>query len=1143
MSDESRRVPDYESEVHQEIADRFGLLPNFFRLGPEAPEVAKSFWEFAKFGYLDSPLPAMFKERLFVYLSRFCDVRYCLARHFGFLVGLGRPSGDDASAPDSLDQALSLIDTPHPSGDDLAPSLEVLRARTEPFAFDSELSEEQEAAVFACAAHVFLQTDQAAESLEALRHACDGRAFQHLLVFLTFVRTAHYWTQIHPELEVEEDVTHLLDGHEALSRCVRGAQPSDAGKRASVVQRELDRLGEERERSELLRVTLASIGDAVITTDSRGRITFINSVGEKATGWSADEAVGQPIERVFAIFDEESGEEVVSPVRRALRHGATAGLKSRTRLITRDGKRLPIEDSASPIRVGGQVVGAVLIFRDVRERREQQKSLERQELQFRTLANSIAHLAWMAKPDGYVFWYNQPWYEYTGATPEEMEGWGWRSVHDPATLPTVLERWSRSLESGEEFEMVYPLRGADGVLRPFLTRVHPVLDPEGTVVQWFGTNTDISEMSRVEGELQEARSRLESILSAGEVGTWEFDVLQDVMRADRNLAAMFGVPEEQAQGAPLEIYLRAIHDDDRERVQSTIRQALDEGDTYEAEYRLRGDGSEPRWVVARGRVERDASGRAIRLPGVVVDITEQKQGEETVARLAAESERQRRLYETVLSNTEDFNYTFDLEGRFTFLNEALLDLLQKTPDEAVGKNFYGLNYPPDLAKHLQRQIKQCIEERVTIRDETTFVSHLGARQYEYIFVPVFGENGAVEAVAGSTRDITDRKRTEEALRQSDRHKDEFLATLAHELRNPLSPIASAVKLMHDSADDAAEVRQLSQIADRQLKQLVRLVDDLLDVSRISRGKVQLQRTLCGLDEIVRQAVESVSDKVRAAEHRLKVDIPAEPLYVHGDHARLTQVVTNVLNNAVKYTPDGGDISLTLTSVGDSARIEIKDSGVGIPAESLSKVFELFTQLEIERLSGGSGLGIGLALVKEFVDLHGGVIEIESAGHLQGCRVVIHLPTTAPPQADDIDDEGEPVAPSDRAAPTRPLRVLVVDDLRAIAYTLSRLMENMGHETLTADCGENALRVIGDFRPDVVVSDVSMPGMSGYELATEIRRRYSDTIGLVALTGYGMQADRDKALASGFDHHMVKPPDPDQLEAYLQTVEGRVRQDA
>jgi two-component system, cell cycle sensor histidine kinase and response regulator CckA len=323
-----------------------------------------------------------------------------------------------------------------------------------------------------------------------------------------------------------------------------------------------------RQQREWLRVTLTSIGDAVLATDTAGRITFLNPVAAELTGWTEEQALGQPVQNVFRIVNEQTRDQAEDVVGRVLREGHVTSLANHTVLVTRDGREIPIEDSAAPIQDrAGHMTGAVLVFHDVTAKRRAQEALRDSEAQFRTLSNAIPQLCWMANADGWLFWYNQRWYEYTGATPEQMEGWGWQSVHDPEELPKVLERWKGSIATGEPFDMVLPLRGADGVFRPFLTRVMPVRDRDGNVARWFGTNTDISGQRKTEEALAASEGRLRALLESASQAVVAVDQGGHIILVNAQTEAMFGYTRDELLGQPLEVMLperyREAHADER----------------------------------------------------------------------------------------------------------------------------------------------------------------------------------------------------------------------------------------------------------------------------------------------------------------------------------------------------------------------------------------------------------------------------------------------------------------------------------------------------------------------------------------------------------------------------------------------------
>ncbi len=514
-------------------------------------------------------------------------------------------------------------------------------------------------------------------------------------------------------------------------------------------------------------------------------------------------------------------------------------------------------------------------------------------------------------------------------------------------------------------------------------------------------------------------------------------------------------------------------------------------------------------------------------------LAERDRAEAEVVRLAAESERQRRVYETALSNTADFNYVFDLQGRFVYVNTALLALWGKALHEAVGQDFHDLGYPPELAERLQCQIQEVINTKLPLRDETPYTSAVGTRAYEYIFVPVFGADGAVEAVAGSTRDITERKAMEESLRDADRKKDEFLALLAHELRNPLAPIRNGLQVIRLSED--REMRHDAQeMMDRQLSHMVRLIDDLLDVSRISRNKMELRRSRVPLADVVSSAVETARPLIDAGGHELDIALPARPVFLDADLTRLAQVFSNLLTNSAKYTLPGGRIWLGVTLRCGEAVVSVRDTGIGIPAESLENIFDMFSQVDrtIERSTGG--LGIGLAFVKGLVEMHGGTVSAASEGQGKGSTFTVTLPVLA-----DQKQNASTTTGNGRASSGPKRRILVVDDNRDGADSLAMMLRLTGNEVRTANDGVAAVAKAEAFQPEMILMDVGMPRLNGLDATRRIRAQdWGRGMTIIALTGWGQEGDREQSREAGCDGHLVKPVNLEDLQKLLVDLKGR-----
>jgi PAS domain S-box-containing protein len=531
------------------------------------------------------------------------------------------------------------------------------------------------------------------------------------------------------------------------------------------------------------------------------------------------------------------------------------------------------------------------------------------------------------------------------------------------------------------------------------------------------------------------------------------------------------------------------------------------------------------------------------------DITQRRRAEaEREAAKGAAQESEARL-RRIIDNMAGFVAMLDSEGVVLEAGEPALRVGALAREDVLGKKFWDCAWWRG-DDHQEERIEQYVREAsagATVRHDVVVRTPEGARlDIDLMLTPVFDNEKRVTHIIPSGIDISGRKRVEDALRENerrlseaaaalteaDRRKDVFLATLAHELRNPLAPIRTCVQILQMVSADNPSLQKTAKMIDRQVTQLVRLVDDLLDLSRITRGKITLKRSVLNMSEVLRRAVESSDSLLRTHGHQLQLDMPIAPLYVEGDADRLVQVLSNLLSNAAKFTPHAGAITVSLTAVDGEAVIVVQDTGIGIPAERLESVFDMFEQ--VHPTGGNDGLGIGLALVRQIVHLHRGSVRAQSEGLNLGSRFTVRLPllaTVADTPSGQVPREGSnQQARGDEAK----RRILVVDDNLDAAESLQNLLQLQGHTVVACGSGREALEIVERFHPDLVLLDLGMPELDGLTTARLLRARVPPEPAprIVALTGWGQEADRQRTREAGIDAHLVKPVSLDSLRDLL-----------
>ncbi len=756
------------------------------------------------------------------------------------------------------------------------------------------------------------------------------------------------------------------------------------------------------------RVTLASIGDAVIATDDEAHITFLNPVAESLTGWTHLEAANQPLGSVFRIINEASRLPVENHAIRALREGVPVVLSNHCLLIAKDGTEVPIDDSAAPIRNdSGELRGVVLVFRDVSERR----AIER-------LADAALVYA-----DNIIATLREPF--------------------------LVLDADLRVRTANASFYRAFKVaKGAT----------------EGQFIYDLGDR---------QWDIPRLRTLLEEVLPKNQ-SIRDFAVVHEFPTLGRKVMLLNAQRVSTVSGLP-DMILLAIED--------TTMKA-------------------------------NAS--------VALGISEL---------------RYRRLFETA----KDGILILDaVSGRIIDANPYMTELLGYSHAEFLGQELWQIGLFSDKAQN-----ESAYRELQTVgylRYEHLPLQTTHGKRVEVEFVSNVYSVDDLRVVQCNIRDISDRSRLErqtqeQAAELSDLHrrKDEFLAMLSHELRNPIAPIMNAVQLlrMQQGNENLIQLQARTIIA-RQVDHLKHLVDDLLEVSRINTGRIELRLERVGVNGIIEGAIETARPVIDQARHTLYVSLPVDIIWLHADAARLEQVVVNLLTNAAKYMDPGGGIWLSAVQEGDFCVLRVRDTGIGIGADLLPRIFDLFTQAErlLDRSQGG--LGIGLSLVQRLTELHGGTVKATSVFG-EGSEFVVRLPV-AP-----LSTLGRP-APAAilQAEIAGSLRVMVVDDNLDMAESLALLVRALGHEARAVHDGATALQLASQFLPNAVLLDIGLPGLNGYAVAKQLRMQEGmEDAMLVAVTGYGRESDVQRAIAEGFDRHLVKPPDFESLQAILSNVSAKL----
>ncbi|MGZ5044643.1 MAG: PAS domain-containing hybrid sensor histidine kinase/response regulator [Methylobacter sp.] len=751
----------------------------------------------------------------------------------------------------------------------------------------------------------------------------------------------------------------------------------------------------------------------------------------------------------------------------------------------------------------------VAIFNVINKRKDEEQSLVTSEKRYKSLVEDQTEMICRFKADGTIIFVNQAFCRLIGKSAESLIGQVWLPIPWPEDLPFINEKLNSLSPSNPVVTIENRIITATGTPRwgQFINRAF--FDDDGVLLEIQSVGRDITELKHTEEALRKSERAMNHAQTIAHIGSWRMDVSNNILECSDENFRVFGVPK----GVPFtyQVFLDCIHPSDRHLVDAAWKQALARC-PYNIEFRIIVD-QKVKWV--RGLVELEVDPYRSRLSYFVTiqDITEIKTTQEAL-------QYERAFLRKVLDAVPNVIFVRGRDGRFILANQALAQSYGTTSGSIIGLTEESFNsnldevtrfYETDLIVINSRQPKLIPDVKVTHADGST-------HWYDTVKIPLIEEDQCNKVLIVAT-DITDRKQAAEVLRLADQRKDEFLAMLAHELRNPLVPIRNAVQLLIMQKINNPMLVRACHIIDHQVTHMVRLLDDLLDVARIIQGKIRLEVERLELADLIKHAVETSLPQIESREQKLIISQAATtPQWINGDRVRLEQVLSNLLNNAAKYTCEGGEIFLNVAQEGPNVAIEVRDTGIGIAADMLPHIFDLFTQADHSLAHSQGGLGIGLTLARQLVEKHSGTITAASAGIGEGSSFIVRLPTVSVNSV-TASMLPEPVLPNPK------YRILVVDDYPEVAESLMMLLEANGHQVKIARCGMEAVEQAKKFNPQVVLLDIGLPDLDGYEVAKRLRTmsKMRNAL-LIGLSGYTLREDQ----SAEFDHYILKPIDCEKL---------------
>jgi PAS domain S-box-containing protein len=872
----------------------------------------------------------------------------------------------------------------------------------------------------------------------------------------------------------------------------------------------------------------AAVG-MVCLDPATGRFLRANPKFCEMTGYTAAELAGRSLSELTHPDDVARGEGALE----RFLSGRSPSHVSEERLIRMTGEELWVITRARMLfDAAGRPATGICVVSDISERKRAEDRLRTSEAQFRsTFEQSAVGMVQVSATTGRFIRMNAEYCELTGYSAEElveMTPSDLNFAEDRAADVDAFGLFLRGEVGLYEQEKRYLRK--DGKVIWVHVNATLLRDADGRPEQTMAVVQNVTARKQAEDTLRASEERFRSLVTATTQIVWTCTPEGLAVKDSPTWRAFTGQTLVQWLGSG---WVNAIHPDDQEATLASWQRGLATTTPVTAEYRLRQHDGEYHWMSVHVVPVIDEAGVLREWVGTITDIDEKKR----VVEALRESEGRLRAATAAVT---DLIWTNNADGLMEGEQRGWEDFTGQSREQYQGYGWSEAVHPEDAPTTIAAWTRAVVDKRTFV-----FEHRVRRRDGEWRLctiraVPIFNADQTIREWVGVHTDITERKRDEEKLQQlaaelvkANLRKDEFLATLAHELRNPLAPIRNGLQLMRLARGKETDIGQVRAMMERQVAQMVRLVDDLMDVSRISRGMLELRKERIPLALVLNSAVETSLPLIEQMGQELTVTLPEQALFVDADMTRLAQVFLNLLNNAAKYSERGGHIQLDVELQDGEVMVTVKDTGIGIAADQMPRIFDMFTQIDgsLERSRGG--LGIGLTLVQRLVEMHGGRLEASSEGPGKGSKFVVHLPVVIEASTPhETGDETEwVVAPSQR--------ILVVDDNLDGADSLSEMLRIMGNDTRTAYDGQAGVDMAGKFRPDVVLLDIGLPKLNGYEACRRIREQsWGKGVVLVAVTGWGQDEDRRRSRDAGFDLHLVKPVDPQLLMKALAELQSR-----